>query len=88
MPVPPAPVTGIKLVAAWLCVNAVEATAAVAVTAEFTIRTNILLADTPFVSVTITVNVVAVSVAVGVPLMAPVEVLKLNPAGSVPAVIA
>ena len=46
------------------------------------------MAVAPFVSVTVTVNVVAVSVAAGVPVMAPIEVLKLNPAGRVPVVIA
>jgi hypothetical protein len=37
-PVPPEPVTGVKDVAAWFCVNAVEATACVAVgAAAFTL---------------------------------------------------
>ena len=85
---PPAPATEIKLLAAWFCVNVVEATAVVAVTALFTVRTNVLLAVAPFTSFTVTVNVVAVSVAVEVPVMAPVEALKFNPAGRVPVVIA
>jgi hypothetical protein len=37
-------------------------------------------------SVAVTVNVVAVSVVDGVPDITPVEVLKLNPVGSVPPV--
>ena len=85
---PPAPATEIKLLAAWFCVNEVEATAVVAVTALFTVRTNVLLAVASFASFTVTVNVVAVSVAVEVPVMAPVEALKFNPAGRVPVVIA
>ena len=88
VPVPPLPVTGVKLVMAWFCVKAVEATTVAAVTAAFTARLKLAVAVAPFASVTVTVKLVAVSVAVGIPIMAPVKVLKLNPVGSVPIVIA
>ena len=48
-----------------------------------TVRLKVLVAVAPFWSVTVTVNVVAPSMAVGVPVIAPVAVLKLKPAGSV-----
>jgi hypothetical protein len=67
-----------------LTVSTVVGTAWVVVSAEFTVSWNVALpvADAP--SVTVTVNVVVPSVAVGVPLICPVVVLKLIPAGSVP----
>src|SRR5579864_6549172 len=79
--VPPLPVTGVNGVAAWLMISAVDGTAVVAVTAPFTVRLNVLVAVAPLASVTVTVKVVAAIAAVGVPLTAPFEVLKLRPAG-------
>ena len=55
MPVPPLPVTGMKLTTARFCVRDVEATACVAVTAEFTANEKRLVAVAPFESVTVTV---------------------------------
>jgi hypothetical protein len=81
-PVPPEPMTGVNAVAARFCVNVVEATACVAVTAVFTVRLKVAVAVAPFVSVTVTVYVPATLAAVGVPVIAPVVELKLSPAGS------
>ena len=79
-PVPPLPVIGMTP-AAWFCVSATEAMDCVAATAAFTVRLNVLVPVAPFWSVTVTVNVVAEIVAFGVPVMAPVEALKLTPEG-------
>ena len=54
-PVPFAPVTGMKLVAAWFCVRVTEATDCVAVTAAFTVRLKVAVAVALLVSVTVTV---------------------------------
>ena len=55
VPVPFAPVTGVNEVAERLWVREMEATACVAVTAEFTVRLNVLNAVALFWSVTVTV---------------------------------
>ena len=78
---PPLPVTGVKAVAARFCVRTVVATACVAVTELLTVRLKVLLAVAPLASVTVTVKLEAAWVAVGVPVIAPVVVLKLSPAG-------
>jgi hypothetical protein len=54
-PEPPAPVTGVKDVAALLMVSDLDATAWVAVTAVFTVRLNVAVADPLLASVTVTV---------------------------------
>ena len=82
MPVPPPPVTGVKLAEGWLCVSVLEATACVAVAAVLTVRLKVLLAVALLASVTVTVYVVAEEVTDGLPVTAPVEVLKFSPVGS------
>jgi hypothetical protein len=53
--VPPEPVTGVKLVAAWFTVSVVEGTDCVAVTAELTVRLKVAVAVALLLSVTVTV---------------------------------
>ena len=79
---PPAPVTGVKAVAAWFCARVDVATACVAVTALLMVRLKVLLAVALLASVTVTVYVVAEEVTDGLPVTAPVLVLKLSPMGS------
>ena len=55
VPVPLLPVTGVKLAAAWFCVNTVEATAFVATTAALTVSEKFAIAVALFASVTVTV---------------------------------
>jgi hypothetical protein len=81
--VPPDPVTGVNEVAARFCVRVALAMACVAVTAVFTVKLKFDCAVALFASVTVTVYVVAELVPVGVPVIAPVEVERLSPAGSV-----
>ena len=52
---PPPPVTGVKLVAAWFWVSVVEGIACVAVTAALTVTWTVLLAVWLLASVTVTV---------------------------------
>jgi hypothetical protein len=85
--VPPDAVTGVKAVYDVFTVNVFDATACVVDSALFTVRLNVCDDVAPFASVTRTVNVVAACVAVGVPLISPVVVEKLIPAGSVPAAL-
>jgi hypothetical protein len=82
--VPPLAVTGVNGVYAVFTVRLLLATAWVTVSAPLTVRLNVLLEVAEAPSVTVTVNVVWASVAVGVPLICPVVVLKLIPAGGVP----
>jgi hypothetical protein len=63
-------------------IRLVKATACVAVTAEFTVSENVAVAVALFVSVTVTVYVVAELAAEGVPVIAPVMVLRVRPVGS------
>jgi hypothetical protein len=81
--VPPLAVVGVNDGIRVPDVPATLATAWIVVSAEFTVRLNVLADEAPAASVTVTVNVVATSVLVGVPLTAPVVVLKLIPVGSV-----
>jgi hypothetical protein len=69
-------------VIALFCVSVTAATDCVAVTALLTVSEKVLDADALFVSVMVTVYVCVPLVAVGMPVMAPVEVLKLSPVGS------
>jgi hypothetical protein len=80
-PVPPPPVTGVNGVTAWFCVTTPAETVCVAVTALLIVRMKVFEAVAPFASVTVTVKVVAGSVTVGVPLIAPVVIDRLKPAG-------
>ena len=80
---PPDPMTGVKAVAAWFSVRAVDATACVAVRAPFTVSEKVAVAVALLASVTVTVYVVAELVTVGVPVIAPVVGLRLSPVGSV-----
>jgi hypothetical protein len=68
----------------WPTSSTVVGTACVVVSAEFTVSWKLALPVAEAASVTVTVNVVVASVAVGVPLICPLVVLKLIPAGSVP----
>ena len=69
--------------AAWLWVRLFEAIDCVAATEAFTVRLKVFEAVWLLVSVTVTVNVVVERVPEGVPVIAPVDVLKLRPAGRV-----
>jgi hypothetical protein len=80
--VPPLAVTGVKGVYAVFTVSAVVGTACAVVRAEFTVRLKVALPVADAASVTVTVNTVVTSVAVGVPLICPVVVLRLIPAGN------
>ena len=66
-PVPPKPVTGVKLVAGWPLVRMTVASACAAVTAGLMVSEKVLVAVTVLASVTVTVNVVAADVTVGMP---------------------
>ena len=81
--VPPLAVTGVNGVYGVLTVSTVVGTACVVVNAGFTVRLKVAFPVAEAASVTVTVNVVVLSVAVGVPLICPVVVLRLIPAGSV-----
>lgn len=82
MPVPPDPVTGVKG-AAVLMIIVVDGTGRLAVRAgAVTARLKVWVAVTPTASVIVTVRTVAAESAVGVPVIAPVPVLKDSPAGS------
>ena len=78
---PLAPVTGVKLVAAWPDVNVVDATAWVAVTALSTVSEKVLDAVALVESVILTVKVVAAMGVVGLPVIVPVDVLIARPVG-------
>jgi hypothetical protein len=80
-PVPPEPVTGMKLMAARFIVSVVEAMAVVATTAEFTVRLKVADAVALFASVTVTVYVVAELATPGVPVMTPVPEAIDKPGG-------
>ena len=67
--------------AAWFTVNAADAIATVAVRAAFTVSAKLDDAVELLWSVTVTVYVVSGLAAVGVPLIAPVDVLMFRPAG-------
>jgi hypothetical protein len=86
--VPPAAVTGVNVGIEVLNVPAVLGTAWVVVTAPFTVSVNVWDELAPTLSVAVTVKTVATSVVVGVPLTAPVLVLKLIPVGSAAALSA
>ncbi len=75
VPLPPAPVIGVKVVAGWLTVRVFDAVATVADTGPFTVSENVFVAVSLLVSVTVTVYVVAELAIVGVPVIAPVDVL-------------
>ena len=70
-----------------MIVSDVLGTACVVDTALLTVRLNVFDENAPFASVATTVKVVAACVAVAVPLISPVVVEKLMPAGSVPAAV-
>jgi hypothetical protein len=82
--VPPLAVTGVNGVYAVLTVSDLLAMACVTTKAPLTVSWKVALPVAEAASVTVTVNVVVPSVAVGVPLICPLVVLKLIPAGSVP----
>ena len=79
--VPPLAVTGINDVAATAAVRVSDARASVVVRAAETVNENVFVAVTEAESVTVTVYVVAELDAVGVPVIAPVELLIDNPEG-------
>jgi hypothetical protein len=83
---PPVAVTGVNVGMAVPAVPTVAETAWLATSVGFTVSENVLAEFAPASSVTVTVKTVVASVAVGVPLIAPVAGVKLNPAGSVPPV--
>jgi hypothetical protein len=82
--VPPAAVTGVNVGIRILTVPAVLGTACVVVSGPITVSVNVFADVAAAASVTVTVKTVAASGTVGVPLTAPVLVLKLSPVGSVP----
>ena len=83
MPTPPVAVTGVKAVAAIDCVRVLVATATVVISSGAVIvKLNVLLDCAPLASVAVTVKLLAAINVVGVPVIAPVEVLNDNPAGS------
>lgn len=86
--VPPLAVTGANDGISVPAVPTVLGTTAVVETATLTVSANVLADVAPAASVAVTVNVVAASVVVGVPLTAPVVVLKLMPVGNTPPVSA
>ena len=81
LPVPPEPLTGLKLAEGWFSVRDFDATACVAVTPVLTARINVLVAVAPLVSVTVTVKVDGAVETTGIPEMVPVDELIANPAG-------
>jgi hypothetical protein len=82
--VPPLAVTGVNSGIHVFVVPVVLGTACVAISALFTVSVNVFADVAAAASVTVTVKTVAASVVVGVPLTAPVLVLKPIPVGSVP----
>jgi hypothetical protein len=87
--VPPEAVTGVNATIAVFCVPVRLAMDCVATSAALTVRLNVLDVVAPAASVIVIVRTVAACAAVGVPLIAPVVVFNVRPAGSAPpAVIA
>jgi len=85
--VPPAPLTGVKEVAAWFTVKLVEATVCVALTALSTVTLKVAVAVALLASVTVTVYVVVALTPEGVPVIIPVLDAKMRPVGSVGATL-
>lgn len=80
--VPPDAGTGVKLIAAAPAVRVSAGIARDVESTEATVRENVFEAVADVASVTVTVYVVAELVAVGVPVIAPVELLIDKPEGS------
>jgi hypothetical protein len=82
VPYPPLPVTGVNPDSATNWVRILDATACTVITGPaLTVNANVLELVWPAPSVTVTVYVVVPLRAVGVPVICPVVVLKLRPAG-------
>jgi hypothetical protein len=80
---PPAPLTGLNEANAIVLVNEYEANANVVVTSgASTVKVNVWLLVARLTSVTVTVWTVAILETDGVPVICPVDELKLRPAGS------
>ena len=79
---PPDAGTGVKPIAAAPAVSVSAAIARVVESTDATVSENVFVAVADTASVTVTVYVVAELVAVGVPVIAPVELLIDKPAGS------
>ena len=79
---PPDAGTGVKLIAAAPAVSVSAGIARVVESTEATVREKVFEALSEDASVTVTVYVVAELAAVGVPVIAPVELFIANPDGS------
>jgi hypothetical protein len=83
VPMPPAPLTGLNEANAIVLVNEYEDSASVVVTSgASTVKVNVWLLVARLTSVTVTVWTVAILETLGVPVICPVDELKLNPVGN------